>query len=457
MPDNFHVSCDGRSGCGRRDFIKTGVFGFLGMSFMQMLNTHLLAEGADASKCDSVILIWLPGGPSQIDTFDPKPGRPCNLFNAIPTSADGIQVTEHFPKLAQQMKHVSLIRSMYSKEFDHERATHLMHTSYPMSGAIQNPGLGANVTFEKGKRKEGIPAYVCTFAGGRGNVAAATRKAAGAGFLDGKCAPFLVCNVQDPSGKLKLSKDVSDARFKHRVDLMSKFNREFNAASGIEAPDCSGAYDEAVQLLEHNAADAFDIAKEPEKFKQDYGNTEIGKGLLMARRLVEKGVRFVEVVYGEWDHHSFFPIKAGITDNCKDLDPAMAALIADLNASGLLKRTLIICTGEMGRTSKFEGSGDKVGRDHNGKAWSTLIGGGGVKPGIVVGSTDADGSEVKDRPVSPGDLHATVYDLLGVSYKKENTDAHGFPHRLVNKKSKKGLPDEPSDGTPNEPIKELIA
>jgi len=450
------LSCDGKSGMGRRDFLKLGAFGFLGMSFMRMMHTSILAEGADASKCDSVILVWLPGGPSQIDTFDPKPGRPSNLFKAIPTSADGIQVTEHFPKLAQQMKHVSLIRSMYSKEFDHERATHLMHTSYPMSG-IQNPGLGANVTFEKGKRKEGLPAYVCTFAGGRGNVAAATRKAAGAGFLDGKCAPFLVCNVQDPSGKLKLGSDVNAARFKHRVDLMSQFNHEFAANSGLEPGDSIGAYNEAVQLLENNAAEAFDISKEPEAMKQAYGNTEIGKGLLMARRLVEKGVRFVEVVYGEWDHHSFFPIKEGITNNCKDLDPALAALIGDMQASGLLKRTLVICTGEMGRTAKFEGVGDKVGRDHNGKAWSTLIGGGGVKAGTVIGASDADGSEVKDRPVSPGDLHATVYELLGVSYKKENPDSHGFPHRLVNKASKKGLPTEPAEGSPNEPIKELIA
>lgn len=450
-------SCDGKSGCGRRDFIKTGVFGFLGMNLMQMMHANILAGDADASKCDSVIMVWLPGGPSQIDTFDPKPGRPSNIFNAIPTSADGIQVSELFPKLAQQMKHVSLIRSMYSREFDHERATHLMHTSYQMSGAILNPGLGANVTFEKGKRKEGVPAYVCTFVGGRGNVAAATRKAAGAGFLDGKAAPFLVCNADNPSGKLKLTSDVNDARFKRRVELMSKFNHEFVAQSGIDARDCSGAYDEAVQLLEHNAADAFDIAKESEKCKADYGNTEIGKGLMLARRLVEKGVRFVEVVYGEWDHHPFFPIVPGLKGNCEGLDPALAALIADLNASGLLKRTMVICTGEMGRTAKIEGSGDKAGRDHNGKAWSTLIGGGGLKSGVVIGSTDADGSEVKDRPVSPGDLHATVYEVMGVSFKKENSDSHGFPHRLVDKKSKKGLPGEPSDGTPNGPITELIA
>lgn len=420
------IDCDGRNGLNRRNFLKTGVFGFMGLGLLDLLKASVLADGAAASGCDSVILVWLSGGPSHIDTFDPKPGQPtAGPFKPINTTADGIQISEVLPTVAKQMKHASLIRSLTSKEGSHERATYEMHTGYKPLGSITHPSLGSLVIKTKGRKNEEIPAYVSI--GGT---------SFGAGFLGAQAAPFYIGDPNNPTRNLTFDREVTEGRFRSRVDLLKNLDMGFAAQKrGEVIEEYAVQFREAVRMMYSKSVEAFDLKKEdPERIKK-YGDNGFGKSMLIARRLVEQGVRFVECSLGGWDNHN--DIQKALGDNCKTLDPALGNLIEDLNASGHLKRTLVICTGEFGRTPKVNGT---AGRDHYPRVWSGLVAGGGVKAGMVYGSSDATGSEVKDSPVRPGDLHATMFDLLGIDFTKEHQTDQGRPIKVVNEgKPLKGL------------------
>ncbi len=421
------LDCDGFDGPSRRSFLKTGVFGFMGLGMLDLMKVTALADDSAASKCDAVILVWLAGGPSHIDTWDPKPGQPSGgLFKPIQTSAEGIQICEHLPTVAKNMKHASLIRSFTNKEGSHERATYQMHTGYAPLGSIQHPSLGSLAISELKKRNAEIPAYVSI-----GN------SAFGAGFLGTKVAPFFIGNPKTATRNLVRPKNVTEKRFQERMKLLGQFDQSFtDEQRGAATKSDQLFYRDAVEMMQSTSVDAFDLSKEKEMYLEGYGKNAFGHGLLMARRLVEKGVRFVEVSMGGWDTHAENFEK--VQENCETLDPALGSLIEDLNARGLLKRTMVICMGEFGRTPKINSRG---GRDHYPRVWSGLVAGGGLKAGYVHGASDEQGAAVKDNPVKPGALHATMFEQLGVNYSKENYTNKGRPIRIVDKEK---------------PIKELI-
>lgn len=417
---NGNNDCDGKSGLSRRSMLKAGVGGFMGLGLMDLLRVSALAGQTDASKCDSVIMIWLAGGPSHIDTFDPKPGQATGgPYKPLETSATGIQVCEHMPTIAKVMKHSMLVRSLTSKEGSHERATYEMHTGYKQLGSIAHPPMGSLVAQQKGKKNEELPAYV--HIGGN--------SAFGAGFLGSNYSPYFISNIGEPAKNLYFPQGVDDTRFKRRIDILKAVDSEFARQGRDGAVKEYGAYyRDALKMMYSRSLEAFDLTKEKETTIKAYGDNNLGRSALMARRLVESGVRFVELTMGGWDTHDQAFNK--IQSNLSTLDPALGNLVDDLNARGLLKRTMVICTGEFGRTPKINA---RDGRDHYPRCWSGFMAGGGLKGGYVHGSTDAAGAEVKDNPVHVGDLHATMFDALGVDYAKENVTPEGRPIRLVDK------------------------
>jgi hypothetical protein len=416
-----NIDCDGQAGWSRRSFFKAGALGFLGMNLLDLLRAKVLAGGSDVAKCDSVILVWLAGGPSHIDTFDPKPGQATNgPYRAIGTAAGGIQLCEHMPTIARNMNHASVIRSLTSKEGAHERATYEMHTGYKPLGSIAHPSFGSVVVQQKGKRNEEIPAYVSI-----GNVSF------GAGFLGSQFAPFYIGDINNPDRNLVLASGVDDDRFRRRIDILRGIDKEFHDQNRDESVKEYGTYyKDAIKMMYSKSLAAFNIDgdKREAPYIKNYGDNTLGRSMLMARRLVEAGVRFVEVSMGGWDTHAngFTAIES----NLNKLDPAVGNLIEDLNARGMLQRTMVVCTGEFGRTPKINAND---GRDHYPRCWSGLIAGGGIKPGMAYGATDATGSEVKDNPVQIGDLHATICAALGIDYTKENMTPQGRPIRVVDK------------------------
>ncbi len=417
------VDCDGKSGLSRRSLMKAGAFSFLGMNLVDLLQTTCLAGPTDLAKCDSVILIWLAGGPSHIDTWDPKPGQSSGgPGKAIDTTASGVRISEHFPTVARQMRHAALIRSMTSKEGAHDRATYEMHTGYKPLASIAHPSLGSLVVQQKGKKNPEIPAYVSV-----------GQQSFGAGFLGSQFAPFYIGDINNPDRNLIFPKGVDDDRFKRRVDMLREVDREFSHQDRDNVvKEYAAYYKDAVKMMYSKSIVALNVndsatGEKPSTIKA-YGDNPFGRSVLTARRLVEAGVRFVECSMGGWDMHQ--KVFDGIQTRAAQLDPALGNLIDDLNARGLLKRTMVICTGEFGRTPKINAND---GRDHYPRCFSTFIAGGGIKEGYVHGSSDASGAEPKDNPTTIGDLHATIFEALGVDATKENQTNQGRPIRLVDK------------------------
>ncbi|MCZ7647655.1 MAG: DUF1501 domain-containing protein [Planctomycetota bacterium] len=253
------------------------------------MRATVLADGADNAKCDAVILVWLAGGPSHIDTFDPKPGQATGgPFKPLNTSADGIQISEHLPVIGRNMKHASLIRSLTSKEGSHERATYEMHTGYKPLGTIKHPSVGSVVVQQKTRRNEEIPSFISI-----GN------RAYGAGFLGTQFAPFYVGDPNNPLRNIALTQGVDQSRFMRRVGLLEYVDASFSAEMRDEVvADYGSYYRDAVRMMASKSREAFDISKEDKIYQIGYGENNFGKSLLMARRLIEAGVRFVEVTLG---------------------------------------------------------------------------------------------------------------------------------------------------------------
>jgi hypothetical protein len=413
------VDCDGQSGLSRRSLMKTGAMGFLGMNLIDLLQATAVAGQTDVAKCDSVILLWLAGGPSHIDTWDPKPGQSTNgPGKAIDTTTPGLRISEHFAKVARQMKYSSVIHSMTSKEGAHERATYEMHTGYKPLASIGHPSLGSLVVQQKGKKNPDIPAYVSV-----------GQTSFGAGFLGSQFAPFYIGDVNNPTRNLTFPAGVDDARFKRRVDLLREVDKELAHQDRDNAvKEFASYYRDAVKMMYSKSIEAFELKDEKPEMLRAYGDNNFGRSVLMARRLVEKGVRFVECSMGGWDNHQ--KVHENVEKNLATLDPALGSLIEDLNSRGMLKRTMVVCTGEFGRTPKINAND---GRDHYPRCFSTFIAGGGIKQGFVYGSSDQTGAEPKDNPMTIGDLHATIFEALGVDYTKENQSPQGRPIRVVDK------------------------
>jgi uncharacterized protein (DUF1501 family) len=421
----------------RRHFLR-GASLSVGVTLSGWLGRLATATAKERTRKRACILLWMNGGPSQMDTFDLKPGHNNGgPFKETTTAVPGIKISEHLPKIADRMKHVSIVRSMTSKEGDHGLATFLNHTGYSSRGPIRYPSIGSTVSKELGSDDAALPNFVSIAPFRAFNPAAH-----GPGFLGPRYAPLIVGEStfgQQQSAATDASKalQVEDLalpggikadRFDARWELAAEFQRDFAASRPDPAARShQTAYERASRLMRSATATALKLDDEPARLRDAYGRNVFGQGCLLARRLVEGGVPFVEVSLGGaggvgWDTH---------TDNfervktlSKDLDAGWSALMDDLKDRGLLDSTLIVWMGEFGRTPKINGSS---GRDHFPYAWTAALSGGGVKGGQAVGRTSNDGMTVEDRPVSVPTLLATVCKALGIDPDTQNISNTGRP------------------------------
>jgi len=366
-------------------------------------------------RARACILLYMEGGPSQLDTFDPKPGRPTGgPFKAIETAAAGMRISEHLPRLARHGRRLAIIRSLTSKEGNHDRARHLMHTGYPPQGGVDHPAFGSLVAEAHGLAD--LPGYVAI--GGPGEDA---------GFVGAAYSPFPVLKPEKPTRNLTIAKGLDERRFGARLGLWRTLQEAFAADHpGALVSGQTAVGEQAVALMHAPGAAAFDLAGEPEAVRRAYGDSPFGAGCLMARRLVGEGVPFVEVLLKGWDtHESNFP---RVKELSATLDQAMSALLDDLAARGLLDSTLVLWMGDFGRTPAIN---ERGGRDHFPGASSVVLAGGGVRGGQVIGETSADGTEIAARPVTVPDLYRSVAWAMRLDPDKTRFAPSGRPIKTV--------------------------
>jgi hypothetical protein len=412
------------SAISRREWLKLSAAGVTGVSFSGWLPALAKAAVDQAARPKSCILLWMDGGPSHIDTFDPKPeGRGRGDLSAIATSVAGIQVSEKFPKLAQLMQHAAILRGMSTEEADHGRARVYMHTGYkPGVGGVTYPGLGSIVASEIGRPEAALPNFVVT-----GTPLNKYDFFSNPGYLGPRHQPLALVN---PAQGLENLKPIAPAdEFNDRVAVLQQLEQSFARTYKTASSDAHRTtLDRAVQLIRSDRGKAFDLSLESAEARAAYGDNQFGRGCLLARRLVEAGVSFIEVYQSNWDTHDERTAEQAKV-RMTEVDLGMSALIGDLKQRGLLDSTLIIWMGEFGRTPHIS----KGGRDHYARAWSTLLAGGGIKGGQTIGKTDRDGATVTERPISVVDFMATVCQILGIDYTKKNTTPSGRPIRLVDR------------------------
>ncbi len=379
----------------------------------------LLANAPDMQKRHkAAILLWMGGGPSTMDIWDLKPGSATGgPFKQISTSADGVAISEHMPLMAQQMHQMAIVRSMSTREADHMRGRYYMHTGYVPNPNVEHPSYGAVIAHELASQVPTleIPPFVSV---GGGSV--------GPGFLGMTWAPFVV----DSSGRVRnLDMGIDQTRVQQRLEMLATIEKRFIGENrGGSSRDHAKVLDRTVKLMTSEQMKAFKVDEEPEAVRERYGTTGFGRGCLMARRLVEQGVPFIEVDLGGWDNHQ--GIFTTLADNkLPELDQAMSALVEDLVQRGLYDDTAVIWMGEFGRTPNINGDG---GRDHWARSWSVVVGGAGFRRGVVVGETSADGKEIMTEAYSSQDLMASVLKSLGISLETTFTATNGRPMKIAN-------------------------
>ncbi len=409
----------------RREALRLAAAGVSAYSLTGWLPILAAREGEPKAKAKAkaCIVLWMDGGPPHTDTFDMKPDVPeCGIYKAIPTAVPGIQVSELLPKFAGQMTHAAIVRGMSTVENEHLRARVHLRTGYQSGqGGLTYPSLGSIASEAIGEPDFPVPSYVA--------VADVRDRSHGPGFLGPRYQPLF---VHDPKkGVENLKAMVTAPTVDGRLGLLDELDKGFAGEYQVPLSQAHrSVYDRAVQLMRTEKAQAFDLAREPLKTRMAYGEGAFAQGCLLARRLVETGVKFVEVGLGGWDTH--FENNEAVKKLCGPLDHAMTALITDLQVRGLLDSTLVIWMGEFGRTPTFKGKG----RDHFARAWSTVFMGGGVRGGQVIGKTDKTGAAVEDRPVSTADFFATVCEALGIDYQQERDTPGGRPLPRVEKSGK---------------------
>ncbi|MDY3563339.1 DUF1501 domain-containing protein [Gemmata sp. JC673] len=422
----------------RRDWLRLSAAGAVGVSQSGWLGALADDAARAPKKHKSVILLWMNGGPATIDLWDLKPGHDNGgPFREAATAAPGLKISEHLPKLAKLGKELAVVRSMATREGDHQRARVVGLTGYTPQGAIQFPALGALVAHEFDDPKADLPGFVAV--GGRSDV--------GGGFLGPRFAPFVVGGERERGGPANADLRVADldppaglgteAQVK-RLDLLAGLEKDFAPGKAHPvAETMRAATDRAVRLMRPEAAAAFRLEDETPQVRDAYGRGLFGQGCLLARRLVERGVPFVEVTLDGWDTHqnNFDRVKA----LSATLDTGFSALLADLKDRGLLDSTLVVCQGEFGRTPKING---QTGRDHWPASWAVALAGAGVKGGQAVGKTSKDGTQVESDPTRTADLVATVMKAVGLDPMKQNMSNVSRPIRLADPSGK--------------PIKELL-
>jgi hypothetical protein len=406
----------------RRDFLKLTAAGVFAPTLSGWL--PVMAKAAEKSGkglAKSCILLWMDGGPSHKDTFDLKPdSRGAGEFKPIKTSADGVEISEHLPKIAEVMNTGVIVRGMSTPEGAHPRAKYLGHTGYREGqGGLLYPSIGSLVAKERATDDGSMPNYV-----------AISGRSYGSGFLGPKHQPLIIA---DPNrGVEDLKSLVAGGQFDNRVGLLEKMEKAFHREYQADAiNDHKTTYERAVKLMQSKEAKAFDLSQESSSTRGKYGTGRFADGVVMARRLVEVGVPFIEVSLGGWDTHqdNFRRVKT----LSEQIDTPIAALINDLRDKGLLDSTLIVWMGDFGRTPNINNRGANPGRDHYPRAWSLAMWGGGIRGGAVVGKTDKEGASVVERPTSAQDFLATVCELMGIDYTKKNETATGRPIQIVEK------------------------
>ena len=436
----------------RRDWMRLSFASVCGVSCSGWL-PRLAQAALSAKSSKSCILLWMSGGPSQLDTFDPKPdhenGGP---IDTIVTSVPGIHISEYLPGIAKQMSDLAIIRDMNTGEGDHGRGSQLMLTGYKPNPATAYPSLGSLLSKELGSLNNELPNYVSLSSGRRiGQVG-------GPGFLGPQYAPLVVSgNSADPSARANLTIEnlappfgVTKVAMVNRFKALGLLQGEFTKRYESAAEQAHRAnVERAARMIESQAKNAFRLDEETIELREAYGRNRFGQGCLLARRLVERGVPFVEVELAGtdannllgWDTHAEnFERVGGL---CEVLDPAWSALMNDLRDRGMLESTLIIWMGEFGRTPKIN---DNTGRDHWASGWSAVLGGAGINGGQALGDTGKDGMRLMSKPnegTQVADLYATICAAAGVDHEAENTTSGNRPIRLVD------------DG--GEPIQELLA
>lgn len=426
----LYLSHEGKTNCegiSRRDALKVGSLSVLGLNLAEFLALRqAAASGKNALKDRNCILLFMNGGPTHIDTWDPKPEAPAEYrgeFQPIDVKGGAFQICEHLPKMAAQGDRFAVVRSLTSPEASHERACHYMLTGYRILPTLEYPAYGSVALKEKGYRNA-LPPYVAIPQTLRGGTA---------GYLGTVYQPFSV-GSPDNNGRLTV-RDVrnpaGEERMKARAELLAKQDGAFRKND----PDGAlGALDQFYQRAydlvgSPEAKRAFDLSTEPEALKDEYGRNPFGQGCLLARRMIEAGSRFVTLSLGGWDTHrnNFQSLRDRLLP---PLDSGFATLLRDLADRGMLDDTLVLWMGEFGRTPKINGT---AGRDHFPRCQSVVFAGGGVRGGQAVGKSDATASLPAERPVTPEDMAATIYHLLGIDHTRVYNTSTGRPIRIAEK------------------------
>ncbi len=424
MPEMNDDGCSEYHALSRRRFISSGLALGAG-GFLGLLDARILfASPGPRAKARSVILLWMRGGQSHIDTWDPKPGVGTGgPFSAIPTAVKDIKISEHLPLIARSFRDISLIRSLTSSEGSHERATYLLHTGYQPTGGFQHASLGSVVTKMKGRVDPNLPPYV--------TIGGLTWPA---GYLGSRFAPFHIPDSNNPAENLGYHDSVDAGRFQGRLALLNKFDesfrKQYRGSAVIEA--YADHYQSAYDMMRSKSVEAFNLSLEAQATREMYGVTYFGQGCLLARRLVQAKVRFVEVSLPGWDTHSdnFETIKR----LSREMDQGVSALIADLRKQSLLDSTLVLLCSEFGRTPEINAN---QGRDHYPRVWSAMLAGGGIQGGRVFGESTPGGEEVAKDPCPVGRLHATLCHCLDIESTEMNFAPDGRPIRVVQDKNAK--------------------
>jgi len=412
------VSIHRQLGVRRREFmcgISSAALAAGCISWTDLLSVEASRLREQGAAC---ILLWMKGGPSQFETFSPKPNHDNGGgTRAIDTAVPGIELSDNLPDTARIMRDICVIRSMNSKEGSHPRASFLLHTGYIPTPSLRHPAFGSIVANQIVSPTQDLPGFVRIGARGRG--------ASGAGFLGVQFDPFV---MQRADGKPKNTEvPTTTFRFRRRLNLLDELDTGV-ALPGLKKQSAvqRELYQRAANLVVSPDMTAFDIEQEPALVRLAYGDSEFGQGCLLARRLVEAGVTFVEVVHGNWDtHQENFSQTSAL---CSEFDGPYAQLLGDLKQRGMLERTLVIWMGEFGRTPRIN---PRSGRDHYPRAFSVALAGGGVRGGQVIGQTDAGGVEVTERPVTVPDLFQTFCRGLSIDADHENMSPIGRPIKIV--------------------------
>lgn len=403
----------------RRQIISKIAQSTLGVSFLSNWSSLLEANDSGGKFAKRVIYFYMAGAMSHIDTFDPKPGTDVQgEVGVINTKTPGVKFGQYMSNLANLQDKIAIVRSMTTETADHEKGRYWLRTSYPMLGSIRHPSMGSWIVNSMGKiNTTTLPPFVLV---GNGN------DHPGAGFLDPTLTPVPIADPKKGLENTKLPEYLTESAFKRRLDLASKIDKKFQSRYKNHAiTSYNEMYKEAVKLMGSSDLEAFDLSKEPESVLEKYGDSRIGLGALLARRLISSGVRFVEVESGGWDMHN--NVADEMSDKGTQLDKALGSLIEELHDSGLLSETLIVVSTEFGRSPNIN---QNAGRDHHPAAFSCLLAGAGIQGGAIYGKSDERGHGIDEDGVGLSDFNTTIAAACGIDYQKDQIAPNGRPFKI---------------------------